>query len=50
MQPSIRWKGCADGADMRELMKLLAQGDESAKFEDLTATAREHGLFERRRR
>lgn len=35
-----------DGSEMRELVKQLA-GGESVKFEDLTATAREHGLFER---
>ena len=36
-----------DGADMRELVKLLAEGDEPVKFDELTKTAREHGLFER---
>ena len=35
-----------DGTDMRELVKLLADG-EPVKFDELTATAREHGLFER---
>jgi hypothetical protein len=36
-----------DGADMRELVKLLSEHDEPVKFEELTETAREHGLFER---
>jgi len=36
-----------DGADMRELVKVLAEGNEPVKFEELTETARAHGLFER---
>jgi hypothetical protein len=36
-----------DGSDMRELVKLLAKNDEAIKFDELVATAREHGLFER---
>ena len=35
-----------DGADMRELVKRLADS-EPVKFDELTAMAREHGLFER---
>jgi 5S rRNA maturation endonuclease (ribonuclease M5) len=35
-----------DGADMRELAKLLADG-EQVKFDELVALSRKHGLFER---
>ena len=35
-----------DGANMRELVKLLADR-EPVKFDELVATSREHGLFER---
>ena len=35
-----------DGADMRELVKLLAERD-PVKFDELIALSREHGLFER---
>jgi hypothetical protein len=43
--PEIQSAADADGTDMRDLVKLL--GTSPVKFDELVATAREHGLFER---
>jgi hypothetical protein len=44
--PEIQCAADIDGADMRELVKLLDDG-EPKEFGDLLSTARKHGLFER---
>ena len=44
--PEIPSAADTDGADIRDLVKLLEAGQE-AKFDDLVGVAREHGLFER---
>lgn len=44
--PEIQSAADNDGTDMRELIKLLGNG-QSVKFDDLVSEAREHGLFER---
>jgi hypothetical protein len=43
--PEIQCAADTDGTDMRELAKLLSDG-ETRKFDDVVTIAREHGLFE----